>query len=83
MFGFQYDGLDPIEPAKATFYEWPASYHNKAGALSFADGHAEIHGWRDPRTTPPVVKGQALLKMVPSPNNTDLIWLFQRTTSKK
>jgi prepilin-type processing-associated H-X9-DG protein len=23
----------------------PASYHNKAGGLSFADGHSEVHRW--------------------------------------
>jgi prepilin-type N-terminal cleavage/methylation domain-containing protein/prepilin-type processing-associated H-X9-DG protein len=26
----------------------PAVYHNKANGMSFADGHAEIHRWRDP-----------------------------------
>lgn len=29
---------------------YPASYHNGAGGLSFADGHAEIHRWLDPIT---------------------------------
>jgi prepilin-type N-terminal cleavage/methylation domain-containing protein/prepilin-type processing-associated H-X9-DG protein len=42
-------------------YEWnedlPASYHNNAGGLSFADGHSEIHRWRDPRTMPPISLG--------------------------
>jgi prepilin-type processing-associated H-X9-DG protein len=28
----------------------PASYHNRAGSFSFADGHSEIHKWLDPRT---------------------------------
>ena len=25
----------------------PASYHNGASGVTFADGHAEIHKWRD------------------------------------
>jgi prepilin-type N-terminal cleavage/methylation domain-containing protein/prepilin-type processing-associated H-X9-DG protein len=28
----------------------PASYHNGAGSLSFADGHSEIHKWRNTKT---------------------------------
>src|SRR5688572_15660725 len=34
----------------------PAVYHNNAGGLSFADGHAEIKKWKDPpllKKTPP------------------------------
>jgi prepilin-type processing-associated H-X9-DG protein len=34
--------------AAATQEVWrdlPASYHNGAGSLSFADGHSEIHKW--------------------------------------
>jgi prepilin-type N-terminal cleavage/methylation domain-containing protein/prepilin-type processing-associated H-X9-DG protein len=29
----------------------PASYHSGAGSFSFADGHSEIHKWRNPRGT--------------------------------
>jgi prepilin-type N-terminal cleavage/methylation domain-containing protein/prepilin-type processing-associated H-X9-DG protein len=35
--------------------EWvdmPAKLHGNAGGLSFADGHAEIHGWRNPQGIP-------------------------------
>ena len=28
----------------------PASYHNGSGSLSFADGHSEIHKWRNSKT---------------------------------
>src|SRR2546426_7399595 len=38
-------------PAQAMLPDFPASYHNKAGGLSFADGHAEIHRWRDRKST--------------------------------
>jgi len=34
--------------------DYPAGYHNAAGGLSFADGHAEIHKWLSKNTyTPP------------------------------
>jgi len=43
-------------------FEWnedlPASYHNKAAGLCFADGHSEIHRWLDARTMPPLSSGQ-------------------------
>jgi prepilin-type processing-associated H-X9-DG protein len=63
--------------------EYPASYHNGAGGISFADGHAEIHTWRDPRTTPPLDRGQDRPYCVPCPDNNDVRWLEQRTTSAK
>ena len=58
--------------------DYPASYHNKAGGISFADGHAEIKKWTDPN----VIK--------PPPGNarrpgtgSDLSWLSERTTVVK
>ncbi|KAF0178945.1 MAG: hypothetical protein FD161_1704 [Limisphaerales bacterium] len=61
-------------------YDLPASYHNKAGGLSFADGHSEVHRWQDPRTMPLAVPGVLLANQGPSPNNPDIIWMQQRAT---
>jgi prepilin-type N-terminal cleavage/methylation domain-containing protein/prepilin-type processing-associated H-X9-DG protein len=36
-----------------TFYHVPANYHKPASTFSFADGHVEIHKWKDPRTYNP------------------------------
>jgi prepilin-type N-terminal cleavage/methylation domain-containing protein len=58
-------------------YDFPASYHNKAGGLSFADGHSEIKKWRDARTIVPL--GQ-LRKREASNNNQDVMWLQERCT---
>ena len=60
----------------------PASYHNGAGGLSFADGHAEIHKWVDPRTKLPVTRTYIVLN-IPSPNNKDILWLQERTTGRR
>ena len=38
------------DPKQAKLPDLPASYHNRAGGLAFADGHSEIKRWRDPRT---------------------------------
>lgn len=72
-------GVDMI----ANMVDYPASYHNNAGALVFADGHSEIHKWIDPRTTPVLKRGQLLPLNVPMPNNRDLEWLRERTTALK
>ncbi|HOK77505.1 MAG TPA: type II secretion system protein [Verrucomicrobiota bacterium] len=67
-------------PANAYIIDYPASYHNGAAGISFADGHAEIKKWRDSRTTPRPKYNNSLVLGVPSPNNQDMIWLSERTT---
>ena len=59
---------------------FPGSFHNKAGGLTFADGHAEIHRWVDPRTTPPFKKGQKR-EFTAMKDNRDLTWLQQHATA--
>jgi prepilin-type N-terminal cleavage/methylation domain-containing protein/prepilin-type processing-associated H-X9-DG protein len=74
-FPIQMDGYP--DPVTTFIIDYPASYHNGAGAVSFADGHSEIHKWKDPRTMPPIV--DKLTLMVASPNNADVIWLQERS----
>lgn len=69
-------------PSSTVMVDYPASYHNNAAGLAFADGHSEIHRWLDPRTVPRLRKGQGLQLNVPQPNNRDVIWLQDRTTRK-
>ncbi len=68
--------------AQTMIVDYPASYHAGAAGFSFADGHAEIKRWQDPRTTPAVKKGQEIPLNVSSPNNKDVLWLQQRATCK-
>lgn len=63
--------------------DYPASYHNGAAGLAFADGHSEIKKWADPRTTPPLRPGQELNLNVASPGNQDRFWLMDRSTRRK
>ncbi len=66
----------------------PAAYHNGACSFMFADGHAEVHKWLDPRTKPPIVKNRVMLGSVgggrkAQPGNPDILWIRQRTSEKK
>jgi prepilin-type N-terminal cleavage/methylation domain-containing protein/prepilin-type processing-associated H-X9-DG protein len=72
-------GMTMTPGAGMCIYHVPASYHNHAGTVSFADGHVLLHRWRDERTFNPQVynfhrHGWA------SPDNADIRWLQERTT---
>jgi prepilin-type N-terminal cleavage/methylation domain-containing protein/prepilin-type processing-associated H-X9-DG protein len=73
----------PDRPQQWMMVDYPASYHNNAGGLSFADGHSEIKKWIDPRTMPVLRRGQLLPLNVSSPNNKDVLWLMERSTRKQ
>ena len=72
----------PNNPGGIQFnWDYPAFYHNGAGELTFADGHAENHKWLDSRTTPPYHDSNWTYEdVIPSGNNKDLLWLQFRTT---
>jgi prepilin-type N-terminal cleavage/methylation domain-containing protein len=48
------DGYYPHDPSKYQLGDLPGFYHHFACGFSFADGHSELHKWRDSRTTPPM-----------------------------
>ncbi|MHB8524234.1 MAG: type II secretion system protein [Limisphaerales bacterium] len=81
-FAVDMTGYDPPNPRAFQLVDFPASYHNRAGGFGFADGHAEIHQWKDPRTYPILKKGQSLSLGQSTPGNQDVDWLQQRTSSK-
>lgn len=69
---------DPNTPDK--WWDVPATYHNGAGGLSFADGHAEIKKWKDVN----VVNLHSVPAQLPrDPNSLDLRWLLERSTCKQ
>ncbi len=70
----------PDKPALDFFYDLPASYHHRAGAFNFADGHAEIHRWLDGRTEFPLT-ATSTAQHIPSPKNRDLHWLQEHATA--
>ncbi len=73
------DGFFVCDPSKPVWINIPATYHNNAGGLSFADGHAEIKRWRDGHilnvsSTPPLGVQQ-------DASTGDLQWLKDRSSS--
>ncbi len=68
--------------------DYPASYHNGRAGLSFADGHAEIHGFKSAVITKAsaLAGGSALPQVTGTGANglvTDLSWLAENTTGLK
>jgi prepilin-type N-terminal cleavage/methylation domain-containing protein/prepilin-type processing-associated H-X9-DG protein len=72
------------------FNQWvdcPASYHNNAGGIAFADGHALIRKWTDPTVLvkwgPPTIQpgNPSYTRLSPSQTPaTDLNWLAHLST---
>jgi prepilin-type N-terminal cleavage/methylation domain-containing protein len=69
--------------AADSFFHYPATHHNRAGVLSFADGHTETHRWRDSRTFKTAPLGQKVPHNTASPRNTDLAWIQEHTANLK
>jgi prepilin-type N-terminal cleavage/methylation domain-containing protein/prepilin-type processing-associated H-X9-DG protein len=88
MFVFLDEHCDTINDGffvnRLDTYQWgnvPGSYHNNAGNLSFADGHAETHRWTGDAIRP-ARQGGVGGTYAASPT-TDFEWLKQRTSVKK
>jgi prepilin-type N-terminal cleavage/methylation domain-containing protein/prepilin-type processing-associated H-X9-DG protein len=63
-----------------TWTDLPASYHGNSCGFSFADGHAEIKHWVDPKTSVPVTMNQVNGFTGPSPR--DKPWFIERSSAK-
>jgi len=74
-------GWNPADPsAYRIIVDYPADWHNRAGNLSFVDGHVETWRWQDRRTMPQHSFGQAMPLGVPSPGNLDVARLQAAAT---
>ena len=66
--------------------DFPASYHNSAAGIAFADGHSIIHKWMDSRTyTPPpeATPGSGGTGSDNSTGNVDVLWLTTVTSAPR
>jgi len=75
FFAVPMDTYDPYQPNAMAFVDVPATYHNDAGSLSYADGHSEIHKWRDART-------RSAGLFASSPKNPDLEFFQSKSSAK-
>jgi prepilin-type processing-associated H-X9-DG protein len=71
---------------------WPGTSHGNSASLSFLDGHAELHKWKDPRTknvrhlnilSPTTGNTATYGNMMDQggPDNQDILWLQQHTSA--
>lgn len=68
----------------AQIIDFPASYHNGAAGMAFADGHSEIHKWLGSKIKAPVKYNNALGLNVPAGDSVrDIIWWSDNTTVAK
>lgn len=70
-----------LRGVQARIVDYPGSYHGRSAGIVFVDGHAEIKQWLDRRTTPPLRSRHNLELDVPSPDNPDVAWLQERSSS--
>jgi prepilin-type N-terminal cleavage/methylation domain-containing protein/prepilin-type processing-associated H-X9-DG protein len=81
------DGSFICEPGVDDWIDCPASYHNNAGGISFADGHAQIKPWKDNTVlklwVPPTIEpgNPSFVRLPPSQTPPiDLNWLQNVST---
>ena len=76
FFAIDMSSYDPLVWSQKQTTDCPASYHNKAGSMSFADGHSEIHKWRDPHTYAIIQYGWG------NAGNVDIDWLQAHASAR-
>jgi prepilin-type processing-associated H-X9-DG protein len=70
------DGWFNCDPRNSSWTDIPATFHDGAAAMSFADGHSEMRKWTDPA----VFGSGAQFGARPQDNGSDLKWLQNRST---
>ncbi|MDB6129612.1 MAG: putative major pilin subunit [Verrucomicrobiales bacterium] len=78
--------IDPsrqLTPGKFRIVDYPAGYHENGAALSFADGHAELWQWKDPRTILSVKPNETMVINNSSADNADIGRLAVATSRPK
>ena len=74
------DGSDPRMPSLWRIGNVPAVYHKDASGLSFADGHSEIHKWKDEVLR--LVKVGFTTSNNPAPDKQDAGYLAESSTTR-
>src|SRR5438128_7506278 len=76
-----YDGYFLNKPDRLEWLHLPASYHDGAANLTFADGHVETHKWLYHSTKPPARADVIQLPLpVPAGEQGDFDWLMWHTS---
>lgn len=72
------DGGFAVSMAQPKWVDWPGTMHNMACGFAFADGHSEVHKWKDGQTK---VHNHSISQLTPK-NPIDINWLQQRASAK-
>ena len=69
-----------FNPRQSSWIDQPATYHNGAAGVSFADGHSEIHKWKDSLASPRAqkVKFNNSIDAPARSGDRDINWLSHR-----
>jgi prepilin-type N-terminal cleavage/methylation domain-containing protein/prepilin-type processing-associated H-X9-DG protein len=80
-FMIDMSGYQEKDPSMYAFTsDLPGMYHNKGAGFSFADGHSELHRWRDSRTTPPLDDSGNYPWRTDASGSVDVAWLQDHST---
>jgi prepilin-type N-terminal cleavage/methylation domain-containing protein/prepilin-type processing-associated H-X9-DG protein len=71
-------GWDPYQPTSWRIVDIPGNYHGGACGVGFADGHSEVHKWKDVAMNIPFGHGPN----ISAPNSKDAYWLMEHATRK-
>jgi prepilin-type N-terminal cleavage/methylation domain-containing protein len=75
------DGFLLINPNDNGWVDFPATYHDHANGISFADGHALIHKWTDPKVVTDSKENPSTGAVTPaSPGYQDFPWISSKST---
>jgi prepilin-type N-terminal cleavage/methylation domain-containing protein/prepilin-type processing-associated H-X9-DG protein len=74
-FVVEMDGYTGSPNSKEEIVDFPASYHDNAGGFAFADGHSEIHQWKDPKIIHPKA-----IAITGDPFSQDVFWMQFHST---
>ena len=72
------NGWDPAAPNAWSIVDIPANYHAGACGFAFADGHDEIHKWKDVVLNIRMGHGPN----IGAPNSKDAYWIMEHSTRR-
>jgi prepilin-type N-terminal cleavage/methylation domain-containing protein/prepilin-type processing-associated H-X9-DG protein len=74
------DGSFGFNMSTPEWIDFVGTYHNNGCGFAFADGHSEVHKWRD--STTKVIGGNVNRRALPANSQTDWNWLKERTSAR-
>ena len=63
--------------------DYPGWYHSFACGLAFADGHSEVHKWKEGSTLIPVKQKTVDSISLTVPSSRDIGWMGEHSTTRR